>query len=50
MSNEKKEIYAWWNRPAKDIINPDGKELVNGGMGETTKNLNKILKEIREGK
>jgi hypothetical protein len=48
MSNEKKEIYEWWNKPSKDIVNPDGKELVNGGMGEAVGDLNKILKDIHK--
>ena len=45
MSNEKKEIYEWWNRTAKDIVNPDGKELVNGGMGEAVLDINRLYKE-----
>jgi len=46
-----KEIYEWWTRPAKDIINPDGKELVNGGMGEARDNLNRLYQErFGEGK
>ena len=51
MSHKKKEIYEWWNRPVKDIVNPDGKELVNGGMGEARTDLNRLYRErFGEGK